>query len=151
VTPTGLGQVPPVPPNQPTGRRTSRWRLSNWRLRWKLLIVLLVPLVTAVALGALRVTNQLQNAGVYDRVSEEVALASSLDEVLDSLQKEREQITLWVTSNKGAGSPPGGAATTASDAEILAFFQREWDRPPGNVLLWVHPDSHLPEQHQTSH
>ena len=49
------------------GRSAGRWRLRNWRLRWKLLIVLLVPLVTALALGALRVTTQLQNAGVYDK------------------------------------------------------------------------------------
>jgi hypothetical protein len=35
-----------------------------------------------------------------------------------------------------------------SDREILAFFRDE--RTPDNVLLWVHPDSHLPEQHQTT-
>ncbi|WP_225993896.1 hypothetical protein [Actinomadura rudentiformis] len=36
-----------------------------------------------------------------------------------------------------------------SDQEILSFFQRERESAElGNVLLWVHPDSHLPEQHQ---
>ncbi len=39
-----------------------------------------------------------------------------------------------------------------SDPEILTFFRGEWQRPgvtpPGNVLLWVHPASYLPEQHQ---
>ncbi|MGK5672180.1 MBL fold metallo-hydrolase [Micromonospora sp. URMC 106] len=39
-----------------------------------------------------------------------------------------------------------------SDPEILAFFRREWKQTgtarPDNVLLWVHPASHLPEQHQ---
>ncbi|MEV4254531.1 MBL fold metallo-hydrolase [Spirillospora sp. NPDC049652] len=37
-----------------------------------------------------------------------------------------------------------------SDAEILAFFQREWAdaESPANILPWVHPASHLPEQHQ---
>ncbi len=118
-----MSQVPPIPPNQPTGRRTARWRLSNWRLRWKLLIVLLVPLITAVALGALRVSSQLQNARVYDQISEQVALAGSLDEVIDSVQKEREQVTLYVTSGGNPGSPPGGAATAQSDAEVLSFRQ----------------------------
>lgn len=40
-----------------------------------------------------------------------------------------------------------------SDAEVLAFFQDEWARrgaAPDNVLLWVHPESRLPEQHQHS-
>lgn len=32
-----------------------------------------------------------------------------------------------------------------SDQDVLAFFG---DERPGNVLLWVHPDSRLPEQHQ---
>jgi signal transduction histidine kinase len=123
VTPAAGSHLPPVPPNQPTGRRTARWRLSNWRLRWKLLIVLLVPLITAVALGALRVTTQLQNAGVYDKISEQIGLASNLDEVLDAVQKEREQITLYVTSGGSAGSPPGGSATASSDAAVLSFRQ----------------------------
>ncbi|MFC5826035.1 MBL fold metallo-hydrolase [Nonomuraea insulae] len=35
-----------------------------------------------------------------------------------------------------------------SDQQVLAFFRRQWDSWPDNVLLWVHPDGHLPEQHQ---
>lgn len=37
-----------------------------------------------------------------------------------------------------------------SDREVLDFFEREGRGAGrlGNVLLWVHPDSHLPEQHQ---
>ncbi|MFG1960701.1 MBL fold metallo-hydrolase [Nonomuraea sp. NPDC049028] len=38
-----------------------------------------------------------------------------------------------------------------SDQQVLAFFRQQWEqasRPDNNVFLWVHPDSHLPEQHQ---
>jgi ribonuclease Z len=37
-----------------------------------------------------------------------------------------------------------------SDQQVLAFFRQQWEQAsrPDNVLLWVHPDSHLPEQHQ---
>jgi signal transduction histidine kinase len=92
-------------------------------LRWKLLIVLLVPLVTAVALGALRVSSQLQNATVYDQLSQQIALSASLSDVMDAVQHEREQTTLFVTSGRSAGSPPGGAATAATDATVLSFQQ----------------------------
>jgi signal transduction histidine kinase len=92
-------------------------------LRWKLLIVLLVPLVTAVALGALRVTDQLQNAGVYDQLGQQIALSASLSDVMDSVQREREQTTLFVTSGRSAGSPPGGAATATTDAAVISFQQ----------------------------
>ncbi|MEV6159135.1 MBL fold metallo-hydrolase [Nonomuraea sp. NPDC052129] len=34
-----------------------------------------------------------------------------------------------------------------SDQQVLAFFRQQWEQA-SNVLLWVHPDSHLPEQHQ---
>ncbi|QKG18582.1 MBL fold metallo-hydrolase [Actinomadura verrucosospora] len=40
-----------------------------------------------------------------------------------------------------------------SDREVLAFFRREWEARggrPDNVLLWVHPESRLPEQHRHS-
>jgi signal transduction histidine kinase len=99
------------------------WRLRNWRLRWKLLIVLLVPLVTALALGALRVTTQLQNAGVYSRIDQQLAMGSSLSDVMDSVQREREQTTLFVTSGGASGSPTGGAATAQVDAAIESFRQ----------------------------
>jgi ribonuclease Z len=40
-----------------------------------------------------------------------------------------------------------------SDREILEFFRQERESAggdgAGNVLLWVHPDSRLPEQHQS--
>jgi signal transduction histidine kinase len=116
---SALDPVPFRPGAGPSGR----WRLRNWRLRWKLLIVLLVPLVTAVALGALRVTTQLQNAGVYNRIEQQLALGSSLSDVMDSVQREREQTTLFVTSGGASGSPTGGAAAAQVDAAIESFRQ----------------------------
>ncbi|GAA2574127.1 MBL fold metallo-hydrolase [Actinomadura fulvescens] len=36
-----------------------------------------------------------------------------------------------------------------SDQEVISFFQKERETAGlENVLLWAHPDSHLPEQHQ---
>jgi ribonuclease Z len=37
-----------------------------------------------------------------------------------------------------------------SDAEVLAFFEQEVRRGAGlrNLVVWAHPESHLPEQHQ---
>jgi ribonuclease Z len=41
-----------------------------------------------------------------------------------------------------------------SDREVIEFFQWEWeeakDARPDNVLLWAHPESRMPEQHQHS-
>ncbi|MEV4166336.1 MBL fold metallo-hydrolase [Nonomuraea dietziae] len=39
-----------------------------------------------------------------------------------------------------------------SDRQVLTFFRQQWEQAdtsrPDNVLLWVHPAGHLPEQHQ---
>jgi signal transduction histidine kinase len=119
---TARSALDPIPFRAGAGP-SGRWRLRNWRLRWKLLIVLLVPLVTALALGALRVTTQLQNAGVYNRIDQQLALGSSLSDVMDSVQREREQTTLFVTSGGASGSPTGGAATAQVDAAVESFRQ----------------------------
>ena len=102
--------------------RFSWWHLSNWRLRRKMLVVLLVPLVTAVALGALRVTGQLRDANVYDEISEQIALSDALSDVMDNVQREREQSTLYVASGKqGATSAD---VTGKVDAAVEAFRRR---------------------------
>lgn len=37
-----------------------------------------------------------------------------------------------------------------SDREVVAFFDKERaSLPADNVVVWAHPDSHLPEQHQS--
>ncbi|HEX4705033.1 MAG TPA: nitrate- and nitrite sensing domain-containing protein, partial [Pseudonocardiaceae bacterium] len=53
----------------------------------------------------------------------QIALSGSLSDVMDSLQREREQITLFVTSGGASGSPPGGAATAQADAAVESFRQ----------------------------
>ncbi|MFG1999315.1 MBL fold metallo-hydrolase [Spirillospora sp. NPDC048911] len=37
-----------------------------------------------------------------------------------------------------------------SDREILAFFREAETAKPDNVMLWIHPEGHMPEQHQHS-
>jgi signal transduction histidine kinase len=89
-----------------------------------LIVVLLVPLLTAVGLGALRVVNQLQSATVYHHISQEVALSTSLSSVIDSVQREAEQVTLFSAANsvgQSAGSGPGSAQTDQVDAAVSAF------------------------------
>jgi signal transduction histidine kinase len=112
-----------VAAQQPAPRATGRWRLSNWRLRSKLFVVLLVPLVTAAVLGALQVVTQINNAEIYNQLQSDSRIAASLASVVDNLQREREGIALYASSNKAAGAGPGSRQTDATDTAVSNFQQ----------------------------
>ncbi len=119
----GDAAVPSVVPSTPDVPAAGRWRLSNWRLRSKLFVVLLVPLAVAALLGALQVVTQINNAKIYNQLQNDSRLAASLSVVIDNLQREREGIALYASSHKTAGSGPGSPQTDATDVAISNFKQ----------------------------
>jgi signal transduction histidine kinase len=86
-------------------RRGGRWRLRDWRLRTKLTAVLLVPLLLAAVLGALRVTDLVRNARGFAALSGQVRFAQQLGVVIYELQGERARVAAMQAS--------GGAADRA--------------------------------------
>src|SRR5438270_7977261 len=73
-------------------RRGGRWRLRDWRLRTKLTAVLLLPLLLAGVLGALRVTDLLRKADESAALARQVGFAQQLGIVVHSLQGERYRV-----------------------------------------------------------
>jgi signal transduction histidine kinase len=131
--PTAYATVEPGPPEPvdgydggapvPGAGSAGRWRLGNWRLRSKLFVVLLVPLVVAALLGSLQVVTEINNAKIYNRLQNDAQIAASLSLVVDNLQLEREQVSLFAASHKTAGSGPGSPRTDATDVAIGNFKQ----------------------------
>ncbi|HEX2299159.1 MAG TPA: nitrate- and nitrite sensing domain-containing protein [Pseudonocardiaceae bacterium] len=70
-------------------RRGNRWRLRDWRLRTKLTAVLLVPLVLAGVLGALRVADSLRDAARLDSLGRQVGFTRDVGTLVHDLQHER--------------------------------------------------------------
>ncbi|WP_245886094.1 sensor histidine kinase [Umezawaea tangerina] len=75
-------------------------RLRNWRLRTKLFAVLLIPTVAALALGGLRVQTDLQSATDFNQLANEVQLESSVADLVQQLQRERDLSASHVASGK---------------------------------------------------
>ena len=73
-------------------RRGSRWRLRDWRLRTRLTAVLLLPMLLAGVLGALRVTDLLHKAGDSAALARQAGFAQKLGVVVHDLQGERYQV-----------------------------------------------------------
>jgi signal transduction histidine kinase len=63
--------------------------MRNWRLRTKLIAVLFVPTLTALALGGLRVKADLDRADDFRQTVNQVDLARNVTSVVHELQKER--------------------------------------------------------------
>jgi len=81
-------------------RRGSRWRLRDWRLRTKLTAVLLLPMLLAGVLGALRVTDLLRKAGDSAALARQVGFAQKLGIVVHDLQGERYQVVALQASGR---------------------------------------------------
>ncbi|HVW40046.1 MAG TPA: nitrate- and nitrite sensing domain-containing protein [Amycolatopsis sp.] len=63
--------------------------LRNWKLRSKLALVLAIPTVTALVLGGLRASDELQQANQFDQTTQQVDLAIKVTDVVHQLQTER--------------------------------------------------------------
>ena len=58
VLPDETKENPPAAP----AKRPSRWSLSNWPVRWKVLAIVIIPIAVAAAIGGLRVYNSVTDA-----------------------------------------------------------------------------------------
>ncbi len=77
-----------------------RWRLRHWRLRTKLLAVLVVPLLLAGALGTARVVASAQDAADLDALVGRVEAGQRVAELVDALQDERVAATASVAAGR---------------------------------------------------
>jgi signal transduction histidine kinase len=80
--------------------RSAGWRLRNWRLRTKLLAVLLIPTVCALVLGGLRVRSDLQAATELNNLANQIRLETAVADLVQQLQRERDLSVSYVASNK---------------------------------------------------
>jgi len=102
-------------PEIPAARRPSRHGLKNWRVRSRLLLLITIPTLTAVALGGARITQSVQSALAYNRTLQLANLGSDITTLVQRLQDERDQ-TAYFIAEGGAG---GRAASTGSGAAGL--------------------------------
>lgn len=76
----------------------SRLALRNWRLRSKQTAVLLVPVVTALVLGYLRVSTELNKADEFSRAATQVDLSAKVSGLVHEIQLERALVVGRIAS-----------------------------------------------------
>jgi signal transduction histidine kinase len=91
---------PGRPPATKALKGGSRLRMRNWRLRTKVIAVIVVPTLTALALGGLRSADDLGRAGEFRQTVDQVDLARAVTDVVHEVQKERTYMVAWLASAK---------------------------------------------------
>jgi signal transduction histidine kinase len=90
--------------------------MRNWRVRSKLAAVLIIPTLTALALGGLRASDQLQLAAQFRQTASQVDFAVKVTTVIHELQTERSLSIARISS----GDPSRQAALDAQISKVDA-------------------------------
>ncbi|MFG3441722.1 nitrate- and nitrite sensing domain-containing protein [Nonomuraea sp. NPDC047897] len=80
-----------TPAERGRGKRSlARLRLRNWRVRWRLTALILVPTVVCVALGGTRVVGSVQSIEDYDRTTRAAQQAERIRDLVQAVGAERD-------------------------------------------------------------
>ncbi|WP_187351999.1 sensor histidine kinase [Allosaccharopolyspora coralli] len=99
----------------------SRWQLRHWRLRTKLLTVLLVPSIAAVTFGAIQVVNDYQQADVLEHNQIQVELDTQASFLADQLQRERDLTVDYIASGRSTPRTELDRQRQAVDRSVNGF------------------------------
>jgi signal transduction histidine kinase len=116
----GAGGVPQ--PEAPPARPPSRHGLKNWRVRSRLLLLITIPTLTAVALGGFRITSSVQSALADQRTLQLANLSSNITTLVQRLQDERDQTAYFIAEGHNGGRAV--AATSGAAGLQVVYAQR---------------------------
>jgi signal transduction histidine kinase len=125
--PPGRGSAKP-----PKAKRSSRFAIRNWRVRSKLLALIVIPTLAALLLAGMRVTSSIGIASDYQQINETAVLVSKLAELAHELELERDLTTRFVANDRRDASAMEAQHTAVSnlqnevrsDVEALARSER---------------------------
>ena len=114
-------------PEVAAASQPSRHGLKNWRVRSRLLLLIAIPTLTAVALGGVRVWSSIQSAATYQRVQQLANANSDITTLVQRLQDERDQTAYFIAQgNVSPGSRTAGL-------QVLYTQRRDTERAAAEV------------------
>jgi signal transduction histidine kinase len=112
----GTGRSAPARPRRPASGQ-SRFALTNWRVRWRLVAVIAVPTLTAAILGSLQIYGDVSNWNASGRVQHLAQLNSAVVRLSQALEDERD-LSAGFAANRSAGGTLPGQLKNAQNATI---------------------------------
>jgi signal transduction histidine kinase len=101
-------------PAQP--RSGSRLALSNWRVRWRILALIVVPTLAAVILGGLRISSGVNSALADKRTQQLAQLNADVVSLTQNMEDERDLTAGYIARGRPGGTAPLHTALTNQQA-----------------------------------
>jgi len=92
-----------------TRRGVAAFRPRNWRVRWRLLALVIIPTAAAIALGAVRVQDARDTSAAFGRVSQLAVLGADITSLSQAIEDERDYTAGYIA----AGHPTSEAGPLA--------------------------------------
>jgi signal transduction histidine kinase len=115
----------PGPGQAPPGVRLSRRSLKNWRVRSRLLLLIIIPTLTAVVLGGSRIVTSVQSALGYQRVEQLANMSYDVTGLAARLEAERDQTLQFIGEGTGGRGGLLSQATASGARQNLQVVQQD--------------------------
>ncbi len=79
-------------------------RLRNWRMRWRLLALVIIPTVAALALGAVRIEAARDTAADFARVDQLAVLGGDITALAEAIEDERDLTAGYIAARQSGAS-----------------------------------------------
>ncbi len=77
--------------------------MRNWRVRWRLVALILIPTIVAVVLGGMRVSASADSATAYGRLEHLAELGSGITGLVHDLGTERDLTAAYIAAGRSTG------------------------------------------------
>jgi len=109
-------------------RTQSRFALSNWRVRWRLVAIIAVPTIAAIVLGIVQIGGAVSNYSTFNRVKTLANLNQAVVQLASAMEDERDTTAGFIAAHPNrpttAGLAPVQAAEKRTDTAAALVQQR---------------------------
>jgi signal transduction histidine kinase len=100
--------------------RGSRFALRNWRVSWRLIALIAIPTVTAMAFGLVRIQEAMKSAAADQRVEQMANLGSAVTHLAFAMEDERDGLAGYIATQRPRSvKTQTGAPTPTLNADYL--------------------------------
>jgi signal transduction histidine kinase len=119
---------PPTEQQAKPAVQVSRRALKNWRVRSRLLLLIIIPTLTAVVLGGTYIVTAWESAVTYQRVLQLANLSSAVTRLAANLEDERDLTVEYIAESAGSNRVAFGKANPNDLAAVTTAqsFTQPW-------------------------
>jgi signal transduction histidine kinase len=105
----------------PAAQRTfSRRALKNWHVTSRLMLLVIIPTVTAIALGGFRLVSSVQSEQLYQRVQHLATLGKDDINLVQALEDERDHTVYYIALGANGGRASVLSASSKARAAMTS-------------------------------